>query len=93
LLHHVGVLFNPLAVNIKVVFVIKLRELTAHLPAAQHYFSNYNKHTQIEQVTFRQPITQYHTLCWYPVSRPGLSNEQWPRVSFQMHKEQAGGYV
>jgi hypothetical protein len=32
--------------------------------------------TQQMEVTFRQAITQYQTLCCYPVRRLGLLNEQ-----------------
>jgi len=32
--------------------------------------------TQHKQVAVRQPITQYHILCCYPVSRPGLLDVQ-----------------
>ena len=33
--------------------------------------------TQHKQVAVRLPITQYHIMCCYPVSRPGLLDVQW----------------
>ena len=37
--------------------------------------------TQLKEVAFSQPITQYHILCCYRVSRPGLLNGQWQKES------------
>jgi len=49
--------------------------------------------TQLKQVAFHQPITQYQILCCYRVSRAGLLNEQRLRELVQVRKAQADDYI
>jgi len=49
--------------------------------------------TQLKEVAIHQPITHYHIVCCYRVSRPGLLNEQWPSKLVQIDREISGAMV
>jgi hypothetical protein len=49
--------------------------------------------TQLKEVAFCQPITQYQILCCYRVSRRGLLNEQWPRELVRVDRGMLGAMV
>jgi hypothetical protein len=49
--------------------------------------------TQLKEVAFNQPITQYQIVCCYRVSRPGLLNGQWLRELVLVDREHLAAMV